>query len=428
MKKTLLIATLALSINVVAQKPTSNIHHVINFGQTIQHQISHLRSLTPIADSTYQWTWDTLSLAWKISTKVINIHYDASNNMTSESEQSWNGSMWVNAYQYTYTYDANNNKTSELDKTWNGSAWVDSTQYTYAYDANNNQTSELDKTWNGTAWVNGYQYTYTYDANNNQTSELDQSWNGTAWVNGYQYTYVYDANNNKTSELDKTWNGTAWVNGYQNTYTYDANNNQTSGLQKSWSGTTWVNSYQYTDTYDANNNLTSELYQSWSSGAWVNSDQYTLTYANNNMTKVLDRSWNGTVWVNAYQATYTYDVNNFEKSNTNKYWNTAGTKVTSGDSTHIYFHTVTGINNLMVSDENILIAPNPFNSQTTITFTQEQKNITIKIIDLLGKEIKTTNFTGKQLLIEKEEMNEGIYFVQIIEINKNMVNKKIIIQ
>lgn len=76
----------------------------------------------------------------------------------------------------------------------------------------------------------------------------------------------------------------------------------------------------------------------------------------------------------------------------------------------------------------ITLYPNPFSSQTTISFTTEQKNCKIKKVDILGKEVKTIYFNGKELMIEKEEMKEGIYFVQIIDEKNNIVNKKIIIQ
>lgn len=79
-------------------------------------------------------------------------------------------------------------------------------------------------------------------------------------------------------------------------------------------------------------------------------------------------------------------------------------------------------------DSGLIISPNPFTEQTTITFSDEQKNITIKIVDVLGKEIKTFNFSGKELIIEKGEMRKGIYFVQVIDENKNGIIKKIIVQ
>jgi hypothetical protein len=49
-------------------------------------------------------------------------------------------------------------------------------------------------------------------------------------------------------------------------------------------------------------------------------------------------------------------------------------------------------------------------------------------MDVLGKEIKTINFTGKQLILTKGEMSAGTYFVQITDENNNVVNRKIIIQ
>lgn len=76
----------------------------------------------------------------------------------------------------------------------------------------------------------------------------------------------------------------------------------------------------------------------------------------------------------------------------------------------------------------INIYPNPFYSQATISFNLEQKNSIIKIVDLLGKEMKSLNFTGKILILEIEDIPKGIYFLQIIDANKNVMNRKIIIQ
>lgn len=78
--------------------------------------------------------------------------------------------------------------------------------------------------------------------------------------------------------------------------------------------------------------------------------------------------------------------------------------------------------------DEILIYPNPFTSQTSLLFFKEMKNISVKIIDILGKVIMEINFTGKQLIIEKGTMKEGIYFLQIVNENKSIVNRKIIIQ
>jgi endo-1,4-beta-D-glucanase Y len=99
---------------------------------------------------------------------------------------------------------------------------------------------------------------------------------------------------------------------------------------------------------------------------------------------------------------------------------TATAKVTVSD--------VTGIISGGSKQEIVYIYPNPFISQTTISFSEEQKNITVKITDVMGKEIKTINFSGKQLTIEKKEMKEGMYFMQIIDGDKSIVTRKIMVE
>ncbi len=86
-----------------------------------------------------------------------------------------------------------------------------------------------------------------------------------------------------------------------------------------------------------------------------------------------------------------------------------------------------GINELEKPTQ-FTISPVPFNSQTTINFEEEQLNINIKIIDELGKEVKSIDFSGKQLILQREDMKPGIYFVQIISENKYVTNKKIVIE
>ena len=87
-----------------------------------------------------------------------------------------------------------------------------------------------------------------------------------------------------------------------------------------------------------------------------------------------------------------------------------------------------GIQSVSMPATTISINPNPFSSQTNITFGVEQTNATVKITDILGKEIKALNFSGKQLFIEKGEMKSGIYFLQITDEKKSTVNRKIVVQ
>ena len=111
MKKALLLAILASSINAFAQTEhpisdlkesiqirlnegelrnkdgiwnTPDIRSRMNLVKAIKHQTSEQRDLIRIFDSIYYWQWDTLSIGWKIYAKIINIVYDAENNLISQ--------------------------------------------------------------------------------------------------------------------------------------------------------------------------------------------------------------------------------------------------------------------------------------------------------------------------------------------------------
>ncbi len=81
-----------------------------------------------------------------------------------------------------------------------------------------------------------------------------------------------------------------------------------------------------------------------------------------------------------------------------------------------------------VQNSEITIYPNPFTNQTTISFSNEIKNATISVIDVMGNEVKSINFSGTPLILEKGDLTSGIYFVKIISNKKVIATKKIVIQ
>ena len=130
---------------------------------------------------------------------------------------------------------------------------------------------------------------------------------------------------------------------------------------------------------------------------------------------------NGTIIAGANSQSYTPNqIGNYTVEITDN------TGCSSTSTPYNYLATV--INTMENEINGVTVFPNPFTTEATISFSKEQKNSTIKITDILGKEIKTFNFTGSQLVIEKGEMNTGVYFVQTIDFQKHICNKKIIIQ
>jgi hypothetical protein len=401
MKKALLFTILALSINAFPQSnhPTfrSNenvqdkmhneamkifkLNSEMNLEKTIKPQPLKPQDLIQIIDSIYQWQWDTISAGWTIDTKTINIVYDAKHNMTSNMAQTWSGSGWVNYFKNTNTYDTSNNLTSTLYQNWYGSIWVNVSQNTYTYDANNNLTRELMQSWHGSDWVNESQDVYTYDSNNNRTSWVYQYWKGSDWVNSLKYTYAYDTKNNLTSELGLHWTGSNWIIDNQSNYTYDANNNLMNVLCQYWHEGNLMNLYQVSYSYDANNNLTRELMQ-----RWIVSN-----------------------WVNFLQDAYTYDANKFEKSHTSLQLNN-GTKVTAGDSTYYYYHTVLGINDLMVQNGNLTVYPNPTSTIINIKTTTKGS---FSILNISGLQILQQEINEQTTTVDVSGLKSGVYFVHL---------------
>ena len=242
MKKLLLFAILAFSINVFAQnhRPIPFLPHPVSHspemnpwrpddGGTVpstfidwsvlnpdpDHQLPGEIALIQIKDSVFFWNYDTLGNEWINNSKLTNYVYDAKNNLSSYDVQTWYGIAWENSYQITYSYDAANKSTGYVQKNWNGIGWDNFYQLIYTYDGSQNRTLELHQIWEGNAWKNVWQYSYFFNSGNKMTLSLVQFWNGTAWLNVNQYTYTYDAGNNMTSYLPQTWNGSAWVNTYQ---------------------------------------------------------------------------------------------------------------------------------------------------------------------------------------------------------------------
>jgi uncharacterized delta-60 repeat protein len=72
--------------------------------------------------------------------------------------------------------------------------------------------------------------------------------------------------------------------------------------------------------------------------------------------------------------------------------------------------------------------PNPFSSSTTISFTEELKNATFVMSDLLGKEVKFISFSGKQLSLERDELKPGIYTIKIVSDNRKTLYTKVVVQ
>ncbi len=92
--------------------------------------------------------------------------------------------------------------------------------------------------------------------------------------------------------------------------------------------------------------------------------------------------------------------------------------------------TGTGANSVsqLSHEASFSIAPNPVSDHTTISFKEEQHDATITILDLLGRKVSEMHCTGKEAIINKGTMKEGIYLVQIIDDKNNLATVRIAVQ
>ena len=81
-------------------------------------------------------------------------------------------------------------------------------------------------------------------------------------------------------------------------------------------------------------------------------------------------------------------------------------------------------------DDGFIISPNPATTQFTINFLEEQQNTIINIIDITGRIVnnKLLLANGKTATVDMIDYAKGVYFVQITDANKNVVNRKVVVE
>ena len=78
-------------------------------------------------------------------------------------------------------------------------------------------------------------------------------------------------------------------------------------------------------------------------------------------------------------------------------------------------------------ENNLLIAPNPFSSSTTIQLPGKnyRNEKQVVLFNCFGEQVMHYSFTGKTTLLERQKLLPGIYFIQISDGGK-MVSGKLI--
>jgi len=106
----------------------------------------------------------------------------------------------------------------------------------------------------------------------------------------------------------------------------------------------------------------------------------------------------------------------------------------TADSDYVYIDISVGLNAYTYDEPGMSISPNPFSTQSILTLTENSNNqgnkeeLNVVVFDVLGNKIRKLNAQTKKIVIEKGDLNPGIYFVRVQFPNRKTLNRKIVIQ
>lgn len=115
--------------------------------------------------------------------------------------------------QFDDTYTAFNKVATDTIRDWlTGTTIGYKTLNLYSYNATQDVSSKTKQSWLHGAWRNDTKFLYIYDANHNQLSSIQQTWDTTAqqWNNYLRETNVYDSYNMVTLHTYEVWRQGSW--------------------------------------------------------------------------------------------------------------------------------------------------------------------------------------------------------------------------
>jgi sugar lactone lactonase YvrE len=88
---------------------------------------------------------------------------------------------------------------------------------------------------------------------------------------------------------------------------------------------------------------------------------------------------------------------------------------------------ITAIKENLAGANEFTVYPNPIATVSTLRFKQTQHQIKISLCDVLGKELRNSQFSGTEFTIEKGSLNAGVYFLMVASEN-GLASQKLIVE
>ena len=390
-------------------KPTrSNQHSALNTLNKTQN--------TFLPQIYLKYSWYESSNEWYIEDSAF-MEYDARGNV-SHVVAGNHKMKWI----HKYTYDHYNKLTSAISLSWLVELnIIDSSKQTFiTYNTLGNPLQITDYWYDRSIneWKINGKDSFIYDSANLLLEEISYGWSEDlkAFTQMDKKSYVYD-NQGKPMKI---------------TYmVWDSASNAYKVLEQ----LTDLTFHQWPPTELFDIKTTSYILMRWMDGwSYQEKRRYTSSFdAHHNQTEFGEELWTGANWELQFKqrTLYTYDENGTLTQYIEQDYNADAAEYINGIK-YVYssFVPVNPINQVASVKPDFIIYPNPLTDESVIRINQlsTSDTYTLNIYNNFGTLVSTQTINNGGAKIEKETLNPGLYFYQLIKNNQPISKGRLQVQ
>jgi len=344
-------------------------------------------------DSIYEYWYDTSNNKWNIEFKY-EFQYNETGLLTKSIKWLWryDENYWKGESMFEYNY-LNNKLTKGIEYSrWNDSAnWVK--RYVNEYEYNQNTITEI-KYYNyvetGELQKANKKISY-YNENWKIKEEINYDWSVFAgsFTPNSKLTYAYDTKNRLTEFIDYSHSG-IWIYDFKHTYVFNDDSCSMEDVGLDWQNGKWVEFWRAIQKYTYKNNQPERVVESDDNSYII--DIYDFKYIDDKLVERI-RYYNNGVFDQKIDCFYSKKLTNTNQVQTDKTRN--------------------------------FIYPNPTTNDVNI-HQRGIKRIELYSVNGVLVYSKDCNSLDGNQILNISDINKGLYILQIVKENGQIMNQKLV--
>lgn len=360
-------------------------------------------------DSVYTYQYNASTATWDIINRIIDIRYDAHNNIYHENEQRKTSMGFENSVLREYSFEGIGDSTrikTRLDRQWTGSLYQNRDLWTYVYDHYNEQflvARILQTSSYSNNWEDVERDLYYYYPNGNLKEDVFSLYHsGNGYMLNSKKAYSYNPSNQLTNLTYYSYDYQVndWVSQQRSVYHYNENGNNDRELIQGGEGSGWAKQEKVTRSYDDGNKLTNENYFYWQGSDWIKNGVVNYTYNNHESLKLV--TWKSILNGQVNLGTRT------------RYFYHSGAERLVNDA----LQTI----NPASATSSVNVFPNPSTGNFTVKF-DNKPIINLEIYNSIGDKVMEQR-SGD---VDLNGMSKGMYFIRVYD-GQKVYQEKILVQ